>query len=109
MLGFSVIGQVASIIENAMNPTCASNVVSLFCRTAFRECKQARDFWFPSLLCRSECEKHWEIWKSCLDVIAADADAFRNFEAQMVKVIDSGATGASVLFGIGTVFVYWSA
>jgi hypothetical protein len=70
--GFSVLGQLADMIESAMNPTCASNVVSLLCHAAFKECKPVGDGStenqrrLPSLLCRSECNKHWEIWNTCL-------------------------------------------
>ena len=88
-----MIGQLASIIENAMNPTCAANVISLFCRTAFKECKQTVDpstgseRLLPSLLCRSECERHWETWNTCLANLEKDPDAKGNFGKQMQDLV----------------------
>ena len=91
--GVSVFGEMATIIESAMNPTCASNVMSLLCRTAFRECKQVQDeagsslIWMPSLMCRSECERHFETWNSCLNALEKDPDAKQHFDTQMAAVV----------------------
>ena len=62
--GFSIVSQVTDILNNALNPTCASNAISLLCHTFFKECKAVEDattgtpLWLPSLLCRSECDRH---------------------------------------------------
>jgi hypothetical protein len=66
-VGFSIVTQFANIIETVMNPTCASNVISLLCNSVFKECVRVQDkssrgeVWLPSLLCRGACKKHWEI------------------------------------------------
>jgi hypothetical protein len=76
-----------------MNPTCAANVVSLICHSVFRECKQVQDkvngipFWLPSLLCRSECEQHWETWNTCLDNLEQDQKAKVHFDKQMLNLV----------------------
>ena len=86
-------GQLASIVENVMNPTCAANVVSLICHTWFKECKQVVDLtngskkWLPSLLCRSECERHWETWSTCLANLEKEPDAKDNFDLQMQDLV----------------------
>jgi len=106
-LGFSVIGQLADIVANAMNPTCAANVMSLFCRTLFRECGQVEDratgnrVYYPSLLCRSECERHRETWNVCLEDLEENPDAKRNFDNQMIEMVNGAALVSSLFFGEG--------
>jgi hypothetical protein len=84
-----LIKQVADVLESAMNPTCASNVLSLICHSFFKECQQVEDsstgeaIFLPALLCRSECERHWKIWNSCLAALKTDTDAKRHFDFQM--------------------------
>ena len=95
IFGFSVIGQLAAIIESAMNPTCASNVMSLVCHAMFKECKPVdggsteNRRWLPSLLCRSECNKHWETWNTCLKGLELNNNpaAKSAFETQMLAAV----------------------
>jgi hypothetical protein len=92
-LGFSPLGKLADIIESAMNPTCASNVMSLVCHSWFKECKQVdgrstgNKKWLPSLLCRSECEKHQQVWGTCLEDLDKDPAAKSAFEKQMMSAV----------------------
>jgi hypothetical protein len=91
--GFSAVTQLAGILENAMNPTCASNVISLLCNTFFKECVRVQDassrwgLWLPSLLCRGACNKHKEIWAQCLRDLELDPAAKSNFDAQMMSLV----------------------
>jgi hypothetical protein len=91
--GFSQISQLTDILNNALNPTCASNAISLICHAAFKECKAVEDavtgsqLWLPSLLCRSGCEKHLETWNTCLHDLEKDPDAKRSFDAQMLALV----------------------
>jgi hypothetical protein len=86
-------GEIASFMQNALNPACAANVMSVICSFAYRQCKQVEDrpaenpVWLPSLLCRSDCERHLETWHSCLDNLEHDPDAKRNFETQMAQAV----------------------
>ena len=84
-----------------MNSRCASNVAAYWCRTNFRQCQLVGDMWVPSLMCRSECEQHWESWSECLDALKADPDARASFDRQMVELADTSALGARILFGLG--------
>ena len=90
---FSMVSQYADLINSAMNPTCASNVLSLMCHTIFKECKSVDDattgtqMWLPSLLCRSECDRHLEAWNTCLDDLEKEPDAKRSFDAQMLALV----------------------
>jgi hypothetical protein len=92
-IGFSVATQLASIMKNAMNPTCASNVISLLCNSVFKECVRVQDessrgeVWLPSLLCRGACNKHREIWTQCLIDMELDPAAKSNFDAQMMSLV----------------------
>jgi hypothetical protein len=99
--GFSLVAQIVEIVENAMNPACASNVAAYFCRTTFRQCQQVDDLWVPSLLCRDECERHYGKWQTCLNALGADPDAKNNFDRQMAAVVDTAALGSNVMFGRG--------
>ena len=85
-----------------MNPVCASNVAAYICRTNFRQCQQVDDMWVPSLLCRGECERHWETWSTCLDALEADPGAKANFDRQMAAVVEGSALASSLFFGRGT-------
>jgi hypothetical protein len=91
--GVSSIGTVADIFYVAMNPTCASNVVSLLCHASFRECVPVNDKlnggtrWLPSLLCRSECDKHWETWNKCVADLNADPEEQKQFNTQMRSLV----------------------
>jgi hypothetical protein len=92
-LGFSLVSQLTDILNNALNPICASNAISLACHTAFKECKAVEDastgtqLWLPSLLCRSECDRHLEAWNTCLDNLENDPDAKRSFDTQMLAMV----------------------
>ena len=90
--GLSIINSVANVIRSVMNPTCASNVVSLLCHSFFQECRQVKDssendVWVPSLLCRGECERHWRIWSDCIDILEADGEAKAIFDARMLELV----------------------
>jgi hypothetical protein len=85
---FSFIKQIADILGNSMNSACASNVVALLCHTAFRECRPAENgAWIPSLLCRSECDQHVNIWNECLQDLEAEPDVYRSFSSQMDNLV----------------------
>ena len=89
----SMIGTVAEIVYSAMSPTCASNVVSLFCHASFKECVPVNDKlnggtrWLPSLLCRSECDKHMETWNKCVVDLNADPEGQTYFQTQMQSLV----------------------
>ncbi len=91
--GFSIVTQLANIIKNAMNPTCASNVISLLCNSVFKECVHVHDesslgeLWLPSLLCRGACNKHREIWTQCVTDLESDPTAKSNFDIQMLLLV----------------------
>ncbi len=92
-VGFSVVTQLANIINNAMSPTCATNVISLICSSFFKECVRVQDessgddLWLPSLLCRRTCKKHLEIWKQCLKDLESVPVAKSNFDRQMMSLV----------------------
>jgi hypothetical protein len=92
-LGFSIVTQMANTIKNALNPTCASNVISLLCNSVFKECVRVQDktsrgeLWLPSLLCRGACNKHLEIWTQCLIDLELDPAAKNNFDTQMISLV----------------------
>jgi hypothetical protein len=93
VVGFSIVTQVANIIKNAMNPNCASNVISLLCNSVFKECLHVHEesslgeLWLPSLLCRGACNKHREIWTQCLTDLESDPAAKSNFDIQMLLLV----------------------
>jgi hypothetical protein len=106
--GFSLVTQIADKIKNALNPTCTSNFMSLVCQTWFRECKQVQDqsssssnqIILPSIMCRHECERHFEMWNTCLLDLQLDSAAEANFHAIMKYGADQGIPLiASTLFG----------
>jgi hypothetical protein len=92
-VGFSLMGQLASIIELGMNPACASNVISLLCNSWFRECVNVKEkssgenLWLSSLLCRDVCNTHWEMWTACLKDLELDPSAKSNFDNQMLSLV----------------------
>ena len=75
---FSLMKQISDIVESAMNPTCASNVMEFLCHTWFKECtpfvgkSTGNQLWLPSPLCRSECERHWNVWNECVGALETD-------------------------------------
>ena len=91
--GINIVKSLADIIKNAMNPTCASNVISLLCNSFFKECVRVQDessrgeVWLPSLLCRGACNKHWEIWTQCLIDLELDPAAKNYFDTQMLSLV----------------------
>jgi hypothetical protein len=92
--GFSLMSQLGNIVKNAMNPTCASNVVSLLCYSVFKECVRVQDesssrgeLWLPALLCRGACSKHWEIWTQCLIDLELDPAAKSHYDTQMLSLV----------------------
>ena len=85
-------------------------MVALNCHSTFRECAQvevedgtdARNkIWLPSLLCRSECEHHYEIWETCLAEIEADPTAKRAFDDQFEVYWRNAQAGIVLLLGEG--------
>ena len=83
--------------ERHMTAECSFNVLSLFCRSQFRECAQVEDTSYeqamlvPSLLCRSECERHHEIWNQCvadLEKNPVDKAAFNNMMQTLANDAD---------------------
>ncbi len=115
-----MVGDVAEIFYSAMNPTCASNVVSLVCHTVFRECVAVNDKlrggetrWLPSLLCRSECDKHWETWNKCVADLNADPEEQTLFNTQMQSLVrhivqHSKKTVFEMLLIFRLLYVVWS-
>jgi hypothetical protein len=92
--GYSQMSQFTEIVELAMNPTCAANVAAMVCHTAFKECTEVVDAnhptgsrWVPSLLCRSECERHHALWEQCVGDLRTDADAKETFDTQMLALV----------------------
>jgi hypothetical protein len=102
-VGFSLVTQLADIINKAMNPTCASNVISLICSSFFKECVRVQDessgdeLWLPSLLCRGVCKKHWEIWTSCLIELESDPATKSTFDSQMMSLVRQNGSMVSTL------------
>jgi hypothetical protein len=97
----SLISVIAGILETALNPTCASNTISLICRSVFKECKQVTNRvtgsqeWLPSLMCRSECQHHADIWNGCLDALQIEGpEAKTTFDRQMVGLAETIAIPA---------------
>ncbi len=94
----------AEIVYSAMNPTCASNVVSLICESVFRECVPVNDKlhggtrWLPSLLCRSECDKHWETWNKCVADLNADPEGQTYFNTQMQSLVRVTTLSSYIVF-----------
>jgi hypothetical protein len=92
-LGFSIMTQLADILKNAMNPICASNVISLLCNSVFKECMRVQDtsstgyLWAPSLLCKGVCKTHWDIWTQCLVNLESDPAAKSKFDTQMMSMV----------------------
>jgi hypothetical protein len=87
-----------SSFEQALSSDCASSATSMLCNSFFRECKAVEDestggpLWLPSLLCKSECEKHLFTWKSCVNKIEARGENSKaEFENAMFDavIIDS--------------------
>jgi hypothetical protein len=106
--GVSNFAQFTDIVEIAMNPKCAANVVSLMCHTTFKECTEIVDeskptgsLWVPSLLCRSECERHLAIWDQCLQNVGADPEAKETFDTQMLALVDLTHAFSKGMFSTG--------
>jgi hypothetical protein len=103
LLGLSLMTQLGSVFDQAMSPKCASNVKSLMCRSTFKECRQVEDasgslLWFPSLLCRSECERHQDMWSSCLEDIEKDPEAKQKFDERMIEMVKFTPSRSCALF-----------
>ncbi len=43
--------------------------------------------WLPSLLCRHQCEKHWDIWNECVADLESNPKTKRAFEKQMLALV----------------------
>jgi hypothetical protein len=106
--GFSLLTQMANAVKSGLNPTCTSNIMSLVCRTWFRECKQVQDqsssssdqIRLPSLMCHHECERHFEMWNKCLLDLKLDSAAEATFKAQMEYSANQGIPSiAEIFFG----------
>jgi hypothetical protein len=91
--GFSKFSQFGEGIKAVMSAECSSNVLSLFCRSQFRECGQVEDtsyeeaMWVPSLMCRSECERHYGIWNQCVADLEKDPVNKAAFNDMMQKLV----------------------
>ena len=81
-----VTNRMTELFDPFFSPRCLSNVESIFCHAAFKECKAVQqpnveeEIWLPSLLCRSECEKQSSIWEECLEQLKKDAAAKEAFD-----------------------------
>ena len=102
--GYSQMSQFTELVKLAMNPTCAANVVAMMCHAAFKECTEVVDAshptglrWVPSLLCRSECERHHALWERCVDDLRTDPDAKETFDTQMLALVSLTASNFILL------------
>jgi hypothetical protein len=92
-LDISIMESAKNVFDSVFNPTCASNAMSLYCRSAFKECAPVEDtlngnqLWLPSLLCRSECERYKQIWDDCVAALQTDADLLASFDTQMQALV----------------------
>ena len=68
----SYVAGMADLMKTVLNAECLSNVLAVVCHSWFRECREVskptgdEKTWVPSLLCRSECEKHLDVWNKCV-------------------------------------------
>jgi hypothetical protein len=91
--GFSQLGQTAGVFQNVLNSECASNAISMLCHSTFKECRQVETdpqqklVWLPSLLCRSECDRHLEKWNTCLDSLEIDPKSKASFDDAMLFMV----------------------
>jgi hypothetical protein len=81
--GANYITHLHDILDTVMSPNCVSNVMDLACNSLFKTCSQVEGDWVPSLLCQSDCEKHFEVWGNCVENIEADPFLKEDFAAQM--------------------------
>jgi hypothetical protein len=99
--GLSLVSELADLIKPVMSKDCYSNVASMICHAAFKECKMVEDvstggkIWLPALLCRGECEKRYAVWEECLADIEKDPKAKADFDTQMSTLVDT------MVFGVG--------
>jgi hypothetical protein len=98
-----IFSPIAEIINNALNPTCAANVLNLLCNSFFRECKEAEEnVWVPSLTCRGDCAVIHDIWENCVEEINGDLVTKTSFNSQMVGVSEiAHVLGSEFLFKRG--------
>ena len=47
----------------------------------------SKQVWVPSLLCRSECDRHLTEWDKCVENVAADPDVKETFDTQMAALV----------------------
>jgi hypothetical protein len=89
-----------------MNQRCASNVISLLCLAAFKECKEVEDpatnapLWLPSLMCRSECEARKKVWDECVGALEFDAVAKSKFDAAMLALVSAMEFSTRAIFNV---------
>jgi hypothetical protein len=101
-----MIDEMAKIFTQYMDPVCAANAVDIACNAMFRECGQVENafagenLWLPALMCRSECDKHAQIWEGCLREMERDVDLLTAFDDQTSTMMSNIYGG--VLLG-GTV------
>jgi hypothetical protein len=60
--------------------------------------------WLPSLLCRHQCEKHWDKWNECVADLESDPKIKHEFEKQMLALVCAIPYTASFLLP-GLLFV----
>jgi hypothetical protein len=89
---FSVLRGLNDHLTQTLPAECVTNIQALLCNTWYRECKSlgngegVQEF-YPSLMCRSECERHLEIHDNCLAELRQDDDAFAAFELAMENLV----------------------
>jgi hypothetical protein len=76
------------ILESVMVPDCVANVMNLMCNSWFKPCQEIEGDWVPSLLCRSDCERHLQVWNECVANIGAVASLKNTFAHKMDQLTD---------------------
>jgi hypothetical protein len=83
----SVLTVFSDIFGQFFSPECLSNIEGILCHAAFKECQKVDDDWFPSLMCRSECERRNAIWDSCLATLEKDPEAKTAFDEAITEMV----------------------
>ena len=80
--------------------------MSLLCLAAFKECKEVEHpatkepLWVPSLMCRSECETHKQVWDECVAAVELDAVARSKFDAGMLALVSAMEFSTRAIFNV---------
>eukprot|EP00398_MALV-I-01_sp_L67-1_P000699 gene699-605_t len=92
--GPSYMYQFATLL-NVMNEECSANVVEFMCHSFFKECKEVEvedplrasaNVFLPSLLCKTECERHKAMWDLCMAKIQTNLDDKKIFDSNMATM-----------------------